>query len=114
MMATLSTHILDTSVGLPAANVSVTCEHKENNEWHPVAQGETDLDGRVKGLNGNEPLKVGDVYRLTFFTSPYFHTRNIETFYPKVTVEFAVGGDRTHYHVPLLLNPFGFSTYRGS
>ena len=51
MMATLSTHILDTSVGLPAANVSVTCEHKENNEWHPVAQGETDLDGRVKGLN---------------------------------------------------------------
>lgn len=113
-MATLSTHILDTSVGLPAPNVSVICHRKHNDQWHLIAQGETDTDGRVKGLQGDQPLTAGGIYQLTFLTTPYFEARNIESFYPKVAVEFMVGGDRTHYHVPLLLNPFGYSTYRGS
>jgi 5-hydroxyisourate hydrolase len=113
-MATLSTHILDTSVGLPAPEVAVLCEAQDGNEWQLIAQGHTDADGRVKGLHGAHPLNVGGVYRLTFLTAPYFEAKQLKSFYPKVAVEFVVDGDRTHYHVPLLLNPFGYSTYRGS
>lgn len=113
-MATLSTHILDTSVGLPAPHVTVLCDEKVGDDWQQIAHGETDADGRVKDLHGAQPLKVDGVYRLTFLTTPYFQARQLNSFYPKVTVEFVVGGDRNHYHVPLLLNPFGYSTYRGS
>lgn len=113
-MATLSTHILDTSVGLPAPEVSVSCDEQVGGEWRTIATGHTDTDGRVKGLHGEQPLKLGGVYRLTFLIAPYFEARQLKCFYPKVAVEFVVDGDRTHYHVPLLLNPFGYSTYRGS
>ena len=113
-MATLSTHILDTSVGLPAPGVTVLCEENIGADWKQIAHGETDSDGRVKGLNGDHPLRVGGTYRLTFLTAPYFEVRELKSFYPKVAVEFVVEGDRNHYHVPLLLNPYGYSTYRGS
>ena len=113
-MATLSTHILDTAVGLPAPDIDVRCEVLSNGEWSIVGEGKTDADGRVKDLHGTQPLETGGVYRLIFQTAPYFQSRDIVSFYPKVTVEFSVGGDRNHYHVPLLLNPFGYSTYRGS
>ena len=106
-MATLSTHILDTAVGLPAPNIDVRCEALINGEWSIVGEGKTDADGRVKDLHGTKSLQTGGVYRLIFQTAPYFQQRNIVSFYPKVTVEFSVGGDRSHYHVPLLLNPFG-------
>ena len=113
-MASLSTHILDTSVGLPAPNVNVVCDEQRDAHWHRVAEGVTDSDGRVKDLHGLEPMKIGSVYRLTFHTASYFSDRGITSFYPKIEVQFVVGGDRNHYHVPLLLNPFGYSTYRGS
>lgn len=113
-MATLSTHILDTSIGLPAPNVRVVCEHATGTQWRMLAEGITDSDGRVKGLEGGGTLITDQRYRLIFYTAPYFEARQVSTFYPKVCVEFVVGGDRDHYHVPLLLNPFGFSTYRGS
>ena len=113
-MATLSTHILDTSVGLPAATVQVFCDTQTPNGWKRISEGVTDEDGRVKGLQGDHPLIEGETYRLTFHTAPYFHRRGIATFYPLVEVQFVVGGDRDHYHVPLLLNAFGYSTYRGS
>ena len=113
-MATLSTHILDTSIGLPATNVPVLCDEHVEGEWRLIAKGLTDEDGRVKGLHGEQPLKVGGVYRLTFLTTPYFDSKQLKSLYPKDAVEFEVDGDRTHYLVPLLLNPFGYSTYRGS
>ena len=113
-MPSLSTHILDTSIGLPAPNVRVVCDHQINNAWTKVAEGVTDADGRIKGLHGEAPMKPGGTYRLTFCTTPYFEAQDTTVFYPQVEVQFIVGTDKDHYHVPLLLNPFGYSTYRGS
>ena len=86
----------------------------EASGWTRCYADHTDADGRIKGLHGETLLIVGKTYRLTFHTSAYFEARGIESFYPKVEVQFVIGGDREHYHVPLLLNPFGYSTYRGS
>ena len=113
-MASLSTHILDTSIGLPAPNVRVACDHQIDGPWVRIGEGVTDEDGRIKGLHGEAPMTPGDVYRLTFFTAPYFDAQDTTVFYPQVEVQFLVGTDKDHYHVPLLLNPFGYSTYRGS
>jgi len=101
----ISTHILDTSRGQPAADVSVRLER----DGVLVTEGRTDRDGRVRLVN--EPPSPG-TYDLTFAVGPYFGP---EAFYPQVVITFVVqpgGGD--HWHVPLLLNPFGYSTYRGS
>ena len=113
-MATLSTHILDTSIGLPAQGVSVQCHKSTESGWTLIASGETDGDGRLAELSGDEGLSTGSTYRLSFGVAPYFESQGKPCFYPKVEVQFLVGGDRSHYHVPLLLNPFGYSTYRGS
>ena len=100
-MATLSTHVLDTSRGRPASGVSVVLEAADGTV---LAEGVTDADGRVGSLGGD--LAAGE-HRLRFTTSTY------SAFYPEVVVTFLVG-DEEHYHVPLLLSPFGYSTYRGS
>ena len=113
-MATLSTHILDTSVGLPAPGVRVVCERKKQDDWHSISEGVTDDDGRVKNLSGDDGLMIGEVYRLRFEIADYFKAQQTACFYPLVEVQFCVDGDRSHYHVPLLLNPYGYSTYRGS
>ena len=113
-MATLSTHILDTSIGFPAQGVSVHCHKSTETGWQLISEEVTDDDGRVTGLSGDEPLLEGAVYRLSFGVDAYFKSQGKPCFYPKVEVQFLVGGDRSHYHVPLLLNPFGYSTYRGS
>jgi 5-hydroxyisourate hydrolase len=107
-MATLSTHVLDTSVGRPAAEVRVTLESPAGTV---VGEGVTDADGRVSAI-GPTPLAAGD-YRLRFDTGSYHQQRGVSAFYPEVVVTFSVEGDE-HFHVPLLLNPFGYSTYRGS
>jgi 5-hydroxyisourate hydrolase len=103
-MATLSTHVLDTSRGRPAAGVPVALEARDGT---PLAEATTDDDGRVAALGGD--LEPG-AYVLRFATGAYLGER---AFYPEVAVTFAVGAD-DHYHVPLLLNPYGYSTYRGS
>lgn len=103
-MASLSTHILDTSRGRPAAGVRVTLEARDST---PLADATTDDDGRVAALGSD--LGPGD-YVLRFATGAYLGPGS---FYPEVAVTFAVGADE-HYHVPLLLNPYGYSTYRGS
>ena len=103
-MATLSTHVLDTSRGRPAARIAVTLETRDG---ATLATGGTDDDGRVGSLGGD--LAAGD-YRLRFDTGGYLGPTG---FYPEVTVTFTVGDDE-HYHVPLLLSPYGYSTYRGS
>ncbi|MGK8485537.1 hydroxyisourate hydrolase [Nocardia asiatica] len=105
-MSTLSTHVLDALCGAPAAGVTVTLYRQERR----LDAGETDADGRVRALG--DALEPG-TYRLVFDTGAYFAAREVETFYPEVAIAFAVTEDR-HYHVPLLLSPFAFSTYRGS
>jgi 5-hydroxyisourate hydrolase len=112
-MSQLTTHILDTSIGKPAEGVEVTLEQKSNGDWKKIAGGITNADGRIGDLLTKEAFLETGTYRLLFETTTYFSRQNKSTFYPRVTIEFSVT-DRTHYHVPLLLNPFGYSTYRGS
>ncbi|MCW2832531.1 MAG: uraH [Nocardioides sp.] len=106
-MATLSTHVLDTSLGRPAAGVSLRLE----GDGGQLAEAVTDADGRVSDLGGGT-LAPG-TYRLRFDTAGYFAQRGVEGFYPEVLVAFTIQADG-HVHVPLLLSPFGYSTYRGS
>ncbi|WP_431971293.1 hydroxyisourate hydrolase [Nocardia sp. bgisy134] len=105
-MSTLSTHVLDAVRGAPAAEMAVTLFAGDA----VVGAGATDADGRIDGLGAD--LTPG-VYRIVFDTSTYFGRQHIETFYPEVSIAFVVGRER-HYHVPLLLSPYAFSTYRGS
>lgn len=108
----LSTHVLDTSRGRPAAGIAVTVKHATTvGLWTLVASGTTDNDGRVKPLL--ESVDVG-VYRITFELDPYFASLGQAAFYPQAIIEFRVVNALEHYHVPLLLNPFGYATYRGS
>jgi 5-hydroxyisourate hydrolase len=107
-MATLSTHVLDTSRGRPAAGVAVRLE---TTAGAPLGDGVTDGDGRVARL-GPDHLEPGD-YAVRFATGAYFAGLGVDAFYPEVTVAFRVAADE-HFHVPLLLNPYGYSTYRGS
>ncbi|QEV98724.1 hydroxyisourate hydrolase [Microbacterium caowuchunii] len=110
-MTHLTTHILDATRGAPAADVSVTlARHLPSSAAEPVAAGRTDADGRL--AIGPDVLAPG-TYALTFATGEYFAELGVEGFYPQVTVTFTVTDER-HYHVPLLLSPFSYSTYRGS
>lgn len=114
-MSPITTHVLDLELGRPAAGVGVTLEiHMPGKGWVQLAKKKTDSDGRVKDLlDAGSSLDAGR-YRLTFATGTYFEARDMKTFYPEVPVEFAITETGQHYHVPLLLSPFGYSTYRGS
>lgn len=107
-MATLSTHVLDTSRGVPAEGVRITLQSAAGER---IAEAVTDDDGRAAGI-GAGGLSSGE-YRLRFDSGAYFDQQGVTGFYPEVVVTFAVSGD-DHVHVPLLLSPFGYSTYRGS
>ena len=108
---TVSTHVLDATAGRPAAGVLLSLSYRSPGDpyaaWVAAGSGETDADGRHR-FAAAEP----GVYRLTFGTGAYFAARGVETFYPEVMVTFSVSDG--HYHVPLLLSPFAYSTYRGS
>ncbi|WP_255770948.1 hydroxyisourate hydrolase [Pseudarthrobacter sulfonivorans] len=108
----ITTHVLDTSTGKPAAGIPVRLEAGNQGAWSEVAAATTDTDGRVKDL-GPEVLESG-TYRLQFTTAEYFANSNTATFFPEVVLVFTVDRDEPHYHVPLLLSPFSFSSYRGS
>lgn len=113
-MSAITTHILDISTGVPASGVAVSLERQTADGWEIIGKGATDDDGRLKNLlNSDAVLQTGN-YRLTFDTGNYFAQKHIESFYPQVTVAFTVRDAAQHYHVPLLLSPFGYSTYRGS
>jgi 5-hydroxyisourate hydrolase len=108
---TLSTHVLDASAGRPAAGVEVLLERRSaDGTWVRLEAGSTDDDGRLR-LSGE--ISAG-IYRITFASGGYFAARGVTTFYPEVTVTFRVSSAAEHYHVPLLLSPFAYSTYRGS
>lgn len=112
-MSRITTHILDTSSGSPARGVDVILEQNQNGIWKKLAEGKTDNDGRIKNLIADNVNITPGIYKLSFDTQTYFKTRNVKGFYPSVNIEFEITDD-SHYHVPLLLNPFGYSTYRGS
>ncbi len=113
-MSQITTHILDTSLGKPAADVPLKLEQKTaEGTWKTLAEGTTNADGRVANLLPKEAILPLGTYKMTFYTEGYFAEQNRENFYPVVEIQFHVS-DATHYHVPLLLSPFGFSTYRGS
>lgn len=112
-MSQLSTHVLDTASGLPAAGVRVALSLRDGDAFVELGRGETDADGRNRALLGARPLAAG-VYRLEFDTGGYFAARGIAAFYPRAVIEFEVREPARHHHVPLLLAPYGYSTYRGS
>jgi 5-hydroxyisourate hydrolase len=108
-MGTVSTHVLDTSLGQPAAGIAVVLETAAGER---LGDGITDADGRAAAI-GPERLDSGD-YRLRFASGPYFAAHGTVGFYPEVVVVFSVIDAAEHYHVPVLLSPFGYATYRGS
>lgn len=112
-MSGISTHVLDTALGRPAAGVEVVLEAADGTGWRELARGVTDADGRVGALLPGGPPAAGD-YRLRFVTGDYFARGGQPVFYPEVEVRvrFAAAGGK--FHLPLLLSPFGYSTYRGS
>ena len=113
-MSQVSTHVLDISLGRPAAKVPVLLEVEEaGTGWKELGRGLTDKDGRLRDLLGDRALVEG-TYRLTFDTHAYFAARKVQSLYPQVTIVFEVRNAQENYHVPLLLSPFGYSTYRGS
>lgn len=112
-MSPITTHVLDTALGRPAQGIAVTLEQQEGQHtWKSLGQGVTDPDGRIRDLLAGE-LAAG-VYRITFHTGAYFEARGVDSFYPEVAIVFRIAAPGEHYHVPLLLSPFGYSTYRGS
>lgn len=114
-MSAITTHILDISSGVPARGVAVVLEREISATiWEIVGKGATDDDGRVRDLLAPDSVLMAGNYRLTFDTENYFAKQQIEGFYPQVVVAFTVRNAAQHYHVPLLLSPFGYSTYRGS
>lgn len=113
-MSAITTHVLDTSRGKPAGGVPIVLELKNaKGAFEPVGQGITDADGRLRDLTKGTPLVVGH-YRITFDVDAYQRALGAPVFYPEVSVVFVVDDVAAHYHIPLLLSPFGFSTYRGS
>jgi len=114
-MSAVTTHVLDTALGRPATGIAVVLDRRAaNGQWSEVGRGRTDSDGRLKTLYpGAEPPQPG-VYRLTFDTQRYFDALAVQAFYPEVVVVFEMRAGESHYHVPVLLGPFGFTTYRGT
>ena len=113
-MSAITTHVLDTARGRPASGVRVTLDVRRGDDWRRVGAGETDDDGRVRTLLPSDAVLEPGVYRLTFETSAYFAAQRIATFYPHVSVVVQIEPGHAHYHVPLLISPFGYTTYRGS
>lgn len=109
----ITTHALDTSIGTPASNMMISLNGLSDNEWKPISVGITNSDGRIGDvLPAGRKLSAGN-YMMVFDTKAYYERYNQKGFYPEVRIQFEVT-DKSHYHIPLLINPFGYSTYRGS
>ena len=110
---TISTHVLDTSVGLPASGIEIRLSSLEaDGSWRETDRARTDGNGRVARLSGSE--SKARTYCLRFDVGAYFVGRGVESFYSLINVEFVITDASAHYHVPLLVSPYGYSTYRGS
>ena len=114
-MTGITTHVLDLSVGEPARDMRVTLARLgDGGTWTDLGDSTTDADGRATVLLGDGIVLTAGVYRLRFGLGAYFSARGLETFYPEVDVTFTIRDVSEHYHVPLLVSPFGYSTYRGT
>lgn len=115
MSSPITTHVLDTATGRPAPGIHTRLEFSRDGlTWNQLGEGITNTDGRIRNLlPEGTPLEPG-LYRLTFETGPYFSAAGTPTFYPWVPIVFELGQPEGHYHVPLLISPYGYSTYRGS
>lgn len=112
---TISTHVLDTALGVPAASIAVVLDRIDaHGVSTPMSSAVTNDDGRVAELAPNQERLAGGSYRLTFDVAAYFAQTMRMSFYTEISINFEVGDEPQHYHVPLLLSPFGYSTYRGS
>jgi len=114
-MSVITTHVLDVALGRPAAGVAVTLEVSDGGTgFRALGRGVTDADGRLRSLlPAGTPLRAG-TYRLTFATGPYHRALGVAAFHPEVSVAFEVRDPAQAHHVPLLLSPHGYTTYRGS
>ena len=110
---TMSTHVLDTARGCPAEGIGVRLEILRDAKWETVSSSHTNDDGRTRPLPDGVELEAA-TYRITFDVDAYFEKQDTEGFYPYASIVFRVKDPTQHYHVPLLLSPFGYSTYRGS
>ncbi|WJF89380.1 hydroxyisourate hydrolase [Paraburkholderia bonniea] len=110
----LSVHILSLQTGTPVSGVTVTLEQKEGDKWQELNHAETNAQGRVTELfPADKTFKTGD-YRVVFKTGAYYQSIKQDTFFPEIPVPFRVQNAGQHYHIPLLLSPYGYSTYRGN
>jgi 5-hydroxyisourate hydrolase len=110
----ITTHVLDLARGKPAQGILVNLEHEEKGTWREIGKGRTDADGRIEDLLARGSQAPSGGYRLSFGTGEYFRAQGGATFYPSVVISFQVTAPGEHYHVPLLVSPYGYSTYRGS
>ena len=113
-MTQITSHILDTSRGVAAEGVLITLMQQKGDDWLMLGSGATNADGRVSDFTGSEEALPGGIYKLAFYLADYYGALQQRTFYPYIEVIFEIESDGQHYHVPLLLNPFGYSTYRGT
>ena len=115
MSSPITTHVLDTSIGKPAYGVEVQIDYcLDDDSWITIGKGKTDANGRIHDLlSSNHVLKTGR-YKICFETAKYFEGKKISTFYPFITIHFDIKVTQEHYHIPLLISGYGYSTYRGS
>jgi 5-hydroxyisourate hydrolase len=112
-MSPITTHVLDTSRGRPAAGIEIVLQVRSGHDWKDLGKGLTDANGRCGPLLEEQLLAAG-TYRMLFNVGPYYQDQHIETFYSEIPIVFEILHPEAHYHVPLLISPFGYSTYRGS
>ena len=119
-MSQITTHVLDTAIGKPAQGIDLTLSRlnaknaKNGKSWELLGGGTTDTDGRVANLLSDNVILEAGRYKVLFVTEAYFQRQQLKSFYPYAEIVFDIDGDGQHYHIPLLLSPFAYSTYRGS
>jgi 5-hydroxyisourate hydrolase len=113
MSSQITTHVLDTANGKPAEGIKIILYHQHGNDWTNIANGITNKDGRISNLLPDDRLLSPGIYKMDFFTKDYFDQSAVKGFHPVVPIVFEINSDE-HYHIPLLLSPFGYTTYRGS
>ena len=113
-MSKITSHVLDASKGKPAADVTIVLERNDKDSWVEISRAQTNSDGGAPDLWKDGMKLEPGIYKLTFETHKYFQGLGLQAFYPQVPIIFEIHDAAQHYHVPLLLSPFGYSTYRGS
>lgn len=110
----LSVHVLNLENGLPSPDVHVVLEQQQNGQWVKLSEAKTNQQGRITALFPEQKKFENSVYKVTFKTGDWFKTQKQTSFFPEVPVIFSTDGSVEHYHIPLLLSPYGYSTYRGN